>query len=293
MRDQPDARVAIAASRRAEALRAQIGERGDHAPQATALARLVADADRLDPAIVIERGDALANAAWPGAPEAALWLAEWQRRNKRLADAQARYAAIAARWPDTEHAVTAIRGGAGCALEAHDWELAESLALRLPETEPADRVLRDDLLAAADRGRGRARLYIAAWLVVIAAFLALAGSLALALRGERPKRWRWWRPPFEVLFLAPIAAVLVGVALTAHELIAPAVVTLVVGGLGLAWLSGATLDVMRARARPIRRRALLHALVVVVGVGALLYIVLMRDDLLDMMVETIRFGPDP
>jgi hypothetical protein len=101
------------------------------------------------------------------------------------------------------------------------------------------------------------------------------------------------RPPLELLFLAPVAAVLVGVALTAHRMIAPAVLILSAGGLVLAGLSGAALDLLRARGRPLRRRALLHAALCVAGVTALLYIALMRDDLLDLVIETVRFGPDP
>ena len=42
------------------------------------------------------------------------------------------------------------------------------------------------------------------------------------------------------------AAVLVGVALTTHRAIAPAVLALSAGGLVLAWLSGITLELVRA-----------------------------------------------
>jgi hypothetical protein len=90
-----------------------------------------------------------------------------------------------------------------------------------------------------------------------------------------------------------VAAVLVGVALTTHETIAPAVLTLSLGGLVLAGLSGATLDLLRATGRPLRRRAFTHAALCVAAATALLYISLMRDDLLDMVIETMRFGPEP
>jgi hypothetical protein len=95
------------------------------------------------------------------------------------------------------------------------------------------------------------------------------------------------------LFLAPVAAVLVGVALTTHETIAPAVLTLSIGGLVLAGLSGTALDLLRASDRPLRRRALVHAGLSLIATIALLYISLMRDDLLDMVIETVRFGPEP
>jgi hypothetical protein len=151
--------------------------------------------------------------------------------------------------------------------------------------------MREELLEAAARGRRRADWYVLAWLAAAGAACVLLGSLAEALRrAPRPRRIR---PPLEVLFLAPVAAVLVGVALTTHETIAPAVLTLSIGGLVLAGVSGATLDLLRASDRPLRGRAILHAALSVVAVVGLLYIALMRDDLLDMVIETVRFGPDP
>lgn len=291
VREHPDAGLALAAGRRLERLREQLGEDGRYARQAAELAALVAGADRLAPAEVDRRARALTEAAWPGAPEAALWHAEWLRRTKRLAEAGAQFAAIAARWPGSPHAIEALRGAAGSALDAHDWARAKDLARRLPAVEPADRVLREELLDAAASGRRRARWYAIAWLAVAGAVGGLAGSFAEALyRTPKPRRVR---PPLELLFLAPVAAVLVGVALTAHRMIAPAVLLLCAGGLVLAGLSGAALDLLRARGRPLRRRAVLHAVLCVAAVTALLYIALMRDDLLDLVIETVRSGPEP
>jgi hypothetical protein len=291
VRELPDAGLAIAAARRVDHLREQLGEGKRHAREAAELAALVAGADRLSPDEIDRRARALADAAWPGAPEAALWHAEWLRRSKRLAEAAARFAEIAARWPGSPHAIEALRGAVGTALDARDWGRAAELARPLPAALPADRVLRDELLEAAARGRRRTLWYALAWLAAIAAALGLGASFAEALyRTPPPRRVR---APLELLFLAPIAAVLVGVALTAHETIAPAVTLLSAGGLVLAGLSGAALDLLRARGRPLRSRALLHAALCVIAVAALLYIALMRDDLLDMVIETVRFGPEP
>jgi hypothetical protein len=291
-RELPDAREAIPAQRRVEALRAQLGEHGEYAVQAAELARLVAGANELAGDEIVRRGDALANAAWPGAPDATVWLAEWLRRAGRFAEAQARYTSVTARWPGTRAAIIATRGGAGCALDAHDWDRAEQLAMELPASEPRDQTLRADLIAAAARGRRFDRLYVLAWLAVGLAIAGLAGSLAEAtLRGGR--RRSKLRPPVEVMFLAPVAAVLIGVAFTAHRLIAPAVATLSLGGLAFAWLSGAALDALRMRGRDIRVRAVLHVIACIVGVAALGFIVLRRDSLIDIVIETVRFGPEP
>ncbi len=291
VRELPEAGLAIAAGRRIARLRAQLGAGGQSAREAAELAALIAGADRLPPGELDRRARALADAAWPGAPEAALWHAEWLRRARRFAEAEARFAAIAGRWPGSPHAIEALRGAAGNALDARDWTRAEELARRLPAIEPADRVMREELLDAAASGRRRARWYAIAWIAVAAAALGLGASFAEALR--RTPAPRRVRPPLELLFLAPVAAVLVGVALTTHQTIAPAVLTVSLGGLVLAGLSGATLDLLRAAGRPLRRRAVLHATLCVAAAIALLYIALMRDDLLDLVIETVRFGPEP
>jgi len=291
--DHPSARVATAAARRIAVLRAQLGSHGEGATPAAEFAQLVAHADQRPAAAVIGDAERLAAAAWPGAPAAALWLADWLRRSGRLAEAQAHYATVTARWPQTPEALAASREGAGCALEAHAWSLAETLAQRLPATDDAERASRDDLLVSAARGRRRDRWYALAWLAILGVFAALLGSLALAMRhSPRGQRWSVLRPPIEAVFFAPVAAVLIGVAFTAHRLIAPAVTVIATGGLALTWLSGATLERLRATDRPHRLRGVAHAIACVIGVAALAYIALTRDHLLDLLIETVRLGPE-
>jgi hypothetical protein len=94
------------------------------------------------------------------------------------------------------------------------------------------------------------------------------------------------------VFLAPVALVLIGVAFTAHRLIAPAVATIALGGLALTWLSGAALDRLRATGRPHRLRSIAHVVACLTGVAALGYVALIRDDLLDLLIATVRFGPE-
>lgn len=294
--DHPTARAAAAAERRGAALREQIGPRGEHAALAADLARLVATADAQPAGAVtqvIERADRLAAAAWPGAPTAALWLADWLRIIGRYDAAQARYAQIIDRWPGTPTARAALHGAAGCALEARAWSLAETLAHRLPAADEAEQASRDEVLAAVAHGRARDRWYVVAWLAALGAFAGLAGSLVeAARRGPPGARWPALRPPLEAVFLAPVALVLIGVAFTAHRLIAPAVATIALGGLALTWLSGAALDQLRATGRAHRVRSVAHVIACLAGVAALAYVALIRGDLLDMLLETVRFGPD-
>jgi hypothetical protein len=213
-----------------------------------------------------------------------VWLAEWLRRHGRFDEAQARYARVIARWPSSREAVIARRGAAGAAVDARDWDRAEALARALPIADEADRLTRAELLHRAAMGRLRARLHVAAWIVLVLAFAGLAGSLAWAAR--RARRWSW-RPPIEVIYGAPIAAVLVLASFTAHRAIGPAVTRISLAGLALAWLSGAALEL-----RPGRGRAVLHVIACMAGVLAVAYIALTHDGLIDMLIETVRFGPD-
>jgi hypothetical protein len=336
--DHPAARVAPAAARRITALRALVGEHGEAAAHAAELAQLVAGADALPPVAVVQRGELLSAAPWPGAPDATLWLADWLRRSGRVLEAQAHYAVVVARWPALPQAHAALRGAAGCALDAHDWSLADALARRLPVADAADRITRDELVAVAAHGRRRDRGYLAAWLAIGIALVALLGSLVEAIRRRpaprpalpdgapaqpaarrpalpddapaqpppsrsvpsgdampRSSNGTWWaglRPPIEVMFLGPVALVLLGVAFTAHRAIAPAVATIALGGLALAWLSGAALELVRASGRSRRLRSLAHLLACLAGVAGLTYVALTRGDLIDLLIETVRFGVD-
>ena len=291
--EHPGARVATAAAHRIAVLRGLVGPHGEGASHAAELAQLIAQADRAPAAEVLRRGEALAAAAWPGAPAAALWLADWLRRSGQLAAAQAHYAVVTTRWPASPEAAAALRGGAGCALEAHAWSLAEDLANRLSIAEAADRSTRDELLAAAARGRRRDRGYVAAWLAIAGALAALLGSLGEAVRrSPTGTRWAALRPPIEVVFVGPIAAVLLGVACTAHRAIAPAVALIAGGGVALAWLSGATLERVRAQGRSRGLRSAAHLIACLAGVAGLGYVALIHGGLLDLLVETVRFGPE-
>ena len=286
--DFPDAGIAIAAARRRDQLRAQIG---NGAPEARLFAQLHVDAEHLPSGEVARRADALAAAAWPGAPDVALWLAEYLRRSQQFADADARYAAVVARWPDSKQARAAARARAGNAIDARDWDRAEQLATALRTIEPSDDVIRAELLRAASRGRFRARVYTVSWLALVLALAALAASLVEAMVRGGPRRPPL-RPPVEVAFLGPLAAVIVGASFTAHQSLAPAVLRISATGVILAWISGATLDLLRVRGRPVRARAVAHIVACTIGVLAAGYIAVTHDNLLDLLVETVRFGPD-
>ncbi len=290
LRDLPSARVAAAAERRAERLRAGIGAHGEHAREAAELAELIASADSLTLDEVIRRATALADAPWPGAPDAELWLAELLRRLHRYAQAQDHYAAVVTRWPRTPQATAALRGGAGNALDAHDWDLAEQLTRQLPVTELADRVLYEDLLAVAAKGRRHGRFYVLAWVALLLGCAGMLASLGEAiLRGGR--RLPSLRPPFEAIFLAPLALLLVVTSYTTNSTAAPVVAAIAGCGASLAWISGATLDLLRIRGRALRARAIAHVVCCFTAAVTLGYIMIIRGDLLELLIETVQAGP--
>lgn len=284
LREAPDARVVPAARRAAERLRAEIGASGQFTAEVAERARLVAGAEQLPADEVVRRGDALAAETWPGAPGVARWLGDWLCRHGRYDAAQARYA--------RDGSPEATSAAAQCALVAHDWRRAEQLAAKLPDDEPGDRALRRALLDGVMRERARARWLALAWLGLGLAFAGLVASFAEAqLRKPRASLARALRPPVEIAYLAPIAAVLVAIAFTAHEAIAPAVLRITLAGVVATWLSGATLDRLRSRGRPLRTRALVHIAACAVAVVAAGYLAIVHDGLLDLLAETVRFGP--
>ena len=288
LREDPDASVAVAAEQHAAHLRAQLA--GGHAREAKDFARLVAESDRLSPDEVVRRGDALATTAWSGGAEAALWVADWLRRAGRFSAADERYARVIAAWPGSPEAKRAASGRAGAAIDARAWDRARTLIAALPAASPEDVAVRDDLNAALDRGHTRARSATGAWIALVLAIVVLLASLAEAvLRGgaRRPRAV----PPVEIWFLGPIALVLAAIAFTAHAAIAPVVVRIALAGIAFAWISGATLDLLRARGRTWRARALVHVVACAGGVVAVAYLALTGSGLLDLLAETVRFGP--
>lgn len=265
VRELPDSSVAIAAGRRIEMLHDVRG----HEAEAQALALLMASADRWPQPAVVATGRMLGD-------RAKAWLADWLCRKQHYAAAQALF--------------TDARNAAGCAIEAHDYALAKRLASTLPDND-ANAAIKRDLLTAAARGQTRVRLYDLSWIVLVIACVALLASLVEAMtRGGF--RAPSLRPPVEVMFLAPLALVVAAITFVTQRTIWPAVFRITIVGLAVTWLSGLALDLLRTRNRSVRLRAVVHVLACALGVLAMGYISVMRDGLIEMFVETLRFGPE-
>jgi tetratricopeptide (TPR) repeat protein len=291
----PDARVAVAAARRARHLREQVGLAGRSSDEALAFAHLVADGERLQLSEALRRADALAARDWTGAAEVLLWSAELVRRRGSLSEAMARYRRIVESYPGTASAIVATRGLAGVAVEQGDWVLAEQMARALPIADPADVITRDELLAKVAVGRTAARWVVRARLVLAATVVLLLISLLHVTGWRHPLAWfrALYRPPLEVLYMAPVAAVMIGASLTAHTSIAPAVTIISLGGMALSWLSGSVLSEARRRERETRWRSFGHVAITALAAVALAYLAVTRTDLLEMLIATVQMGPEP
>jgi tetratricopeptide (TPR) repeat protein len=289
----PDSRPALAAGRRAAAIRKRIGEQAEGLePQRRFTEIREGFPDRperetiaMTEALLREFPD------WIGAPSVALWLAELDLRAGRYDSAMRRYAAAAERYPHSEARFDALLGAGDAALRLGRTGEAEGFYRRLePAGDPSRETLKREALRELERVRGRSRLGWLAGILALGGILALAGSLVVAVRSVRRAAGALWPPPAEVLYLAPIAAFLSAASFTGYAGLGPSVTAVSLAGLAVAWLSGAGLA-----ARPPGRRlaaALGHALAAVLVVLAVTYVALLRFELLDAVLDTLRYGPE-
>jgi TolA-binding protein len=289
----PDSRTALAASRRLAILQTDLGP--DNAG-AEALARFIDIQQqfwqRSESESISMMEKVLADyPSWAGAPRAVLWLANIHQRAGRLSTAAGYYEQVLERWPESDHVFRALRGAGDTALQRDRFDEAEDYYRRLPATGSPDHTLnRANALYDVARMRTRAHIYTGAFillgLIAIGLLVSLrhaAGSFSAAARGL-------WPPPTEVLFMAPVAAILVGAGYTDFYAIGPAVAIVTGGGMAVAWLSGAGLAAAPQPCGPMRAAG--HVIASLTAVLALCYIALHRGHLLDLIIETVRFGPD-
>jgi tetratricopeptide (TPR) repeat protein len=290
----PDSRVALAAARRSDALEAEIGAGGGGD---RALARFneilmgypdrpVADSIAAAEALLQEYPD------WSGAPRATLSLAGAHQRQDTLDRANDLLESISTKWPDSHEAFDALRSAGEIALKNRDYERAQALFGELrPQDEDEQRVAAE-ALTLLGRERLRHKFYLVAYGLLAAILIGLFVALVLSAGSVRNTLGSVLRPPGELLYLLPIAVLLVAAAYTGHEQIGPAVAIICGGGLIVTWLSGAGLEAAAKRGGIGRGRAWSHAGATAVAVMALCYIAVHRTGLIDLIVSTVRFGPD-
>lgn len=294
--EYPHSRTALAASRRADALARDLGPDAGNSEAVARFTEIVQGFSERGEYASIAMAEALVadHPGWPGAPRALLWLAQVHRRGGRHAQAQARYLEVAQTAASPDDVFDGYRGAGDMASRMRRFDEAEAFYRRMPvRDDPGRRRSFEDALADLERDRVRARIYHACFAVAGGMFLLLLLLLRLAAGNGRRAVRALWPPPIEVMFMAPIAALLTGVAYTGHELIGPAVLLVCTAGLIVTWSSNAGLNAgLMHGARAGKLRATVHATVAVVAMAAMIYIAVHRHGLLDQIVETVRFGPD-
>lgn len=288
----PDSRTSLAASRRLETLAKALGPDRKGAGAVAAYNDILQRYPERSEAESIRLMESLiaAHPTWVGLPKAYIWLGTVHDRAGRYRTAIDKYLEVTRRWPDTEDALDGFRGAGDSALSAGAFDEAEGYfrSMRNPD-DPARVRTFIDAMRRLRTARLRARLYLASQIAVAVALLLLIVSLRRAAGSWQASGAALVPPPLEIIYMLPVAALLCFASFTAHYAIAPAVIIVCASGLVVTWISGAGL---RAMGRPGLGRAVAHGVVCFIAVLAVSYIALHRQQLLDMLIETVRFGPD-
>jgi hypothetical protein len=100
------------------------------------------------------------------------------------------------------------------------------------------------------------------------------------------------RPPTELIYLVPIAVAWVVVAAHSNTLVARAVIFIAAGGVAITWLSGSAIVAARAAGKLAATRLMAHAMAAALAVAAVCYLAVESERLIDLIAETVRFGPE-
>lgn len=156
----------------------------------------------------------------------------------------------------------------------------------------ADRATIADLRATLAAAETRAKVHVVMWIVLAVLFAAAAAFARRDAGSWRALGRLALRPPFEAVFLAPIATILVVVARTGNPLVADAVTIIAVGAVPITYASGIVLEAVRRRGPPSSIRIALHVLAVLLATAAVVYIAVDRDRVIDLIEETWEHGPE-
>ncbi len=295
LRDYPQSNLAIRAAKRAELLRRGMG------PDQRSAAALAEYNDVLHRFVDRPRAESIARMEklvaehpdFPLAPEAVFWIGSMYQQDGRLDRALARFREVVERWPKADAEPRARKAIGDVLVAQGDFDGAErEYRSLLGRGDAALEVIAREALGKARVERRRSRAYLAAWIVALLFPLAMtilarraAGSWRGAARALR-------KPPVELVYLLPVALLFVGAGMTEHSALGHAIHIIAAGALIVTWLSGATLEAARRRGPISLWRALGHIVASGATVLAICYIAVTREGLLDMLVETVRFGAE-
>lgn len=266
-------------------LDAMVGTAGQWAPSRSEHERLAVAirSGRGDPAPALRELEALVrdHPGYPGATNAMLVIAEgWERDDEpERAIGWLRRAVESARPSDRLRTNAAL---ARALIRADHLDAARS-ALGAISDGGLVADLRGDI-ATAERRRG------IRW-AVLAILVAIAGLGIVALRRAagswRAAGRRLVKPPIEVAYYVPIAALLAAVAQSGNPAAARAVLAISVAGCIVAWFSGALFE---GRPRPRLAVLALHVALAALAVLAAAYLAIDQTRLVNLLLETIHGG---
>jgi tetratricopeptide (TPR) repeat protein len=291
--DHPDSRLVRRAQARLDQMTRATGAGGEWSAAAArhdAILRAAADAE--DPTPSIQALEALVRASpgYPRAHDARIWIADSWLRQGDGARARAWYQDALAAAPDDGARFQAGKALGDARVTAGDLDGAAALYRQLRAAPGADRLALDEAEALLDQARTRVVGRTAAW-------IGLGGLLVLVVVVLRRDAGSWpaaaralVRPPVEVLYFAPVAALLIASGHAGNRIVARAVLWIVAVGVALAWLSGASLEAAGRRPGPVR--VVGHVLAAAIAIAAVGYLAVTKDRLLDMLVQTWQHGHD-
>ena len=290
----PHSRLSRRAEARAQALERALGPEGRWSEAASALQDLTRELTVVSPEASLSRLKTLLE-LYPGspqAPEAMYWIGHLHAQTGNAEEALATWRELGEKFEDSEWSRKALGGQAELHLSREDFDEARAAFARLTRSEqPAYRRMGTDGLEEVDGARTRARVRTAAWFVVTLVFLGLVVRARVLTKSVRQTFVLLRRPPTEVLFLLPLIVLLLLASATNNRLLGLATERILVVGFFATWLSGRVLDASRGTKHH-RAWAVAQAAAVALAVVSACYIAVARENLIEVIVETWRFGPD-
>lgn len=218
------------------------------------------------------------------ADRALYWLGTTYASDRRDDLAMARLADVERRFPSSEWAGRAKKARGDLLLQQGHPLQAQKVYEELGRS--SDQLSR----AAAQEGVGAVRASIERAIVL---WLAIAYVvLFLLMHAVALRRLGAWRVPVEVWFYLPVAAVFVLAAATENGSIAWATLGIAVGGGLIVWAVSAVLGARLERGRVSLAARIGRLAAAAAAVVCVMYIAVQTTGLTDLMIETLKAGPE-
>jgi tetratricopeptide (TPR) repeat protein len=295
LRDYPQSNLAIRAGKRAELLRRGMG------PEQSSAGALAAYNDVLQRFVDRPRAESIARMEtlvaehpdFPLAPEAVYWIGTMYRQDGRRDEALVRFREVLERWPRSDVEPRARKAIGDVLVERREFDAGEAqYRLLMGRGDAALDAVGREALDRARLERWRWRAYLVSWLIALLFPIGMVVAARRAAGGWREAGKALSRPPVEVWYLVPVVLLFVAAGMTENAALGHAIHLIAAGALIVTWLSGATLEAARARGPISVKRVLGHVAAAAAAVLAVCYIAVTRERLVDMLIETVRFGAE-